>query len=282
MFMSRSSSASQRTLSPSPPTTCLCYHGCSQQRPPPCRWKGLTNYSFSDPCTTKNWDDLCVALEEASRKLWVPRHLVLPPIAPDDTYMSLTYTRYLQGARQMLATGVPRDNLLGRGVCVDVFFRQRCVTDNFDCASWACEVCRSYETDVFVRLASVSLLTFMMRWLLDPSAENYQKIPDMMKPTPAQCMIPHIAAIETMPLAPVRDAAIHQPRDWRTALVQAKCSINWPYGHDAAVERDPGTGSVTLTKRFMDHAAVYDNWSVGSSFLDVFPEVAGHIRVHDI
>jgi hypothetical protein len=81
--------------------------------------------------------------------------------------------------------------------------------------------------------------------------------------------------------APVRDAAIHQLRDWRTALVQAKCSINWPYGHDAAIERDPGTGSVTLTKRFMDHAAVYDNWSVGTSFLDVFPEVAGHIRVHD-
>ncbi len=38
------------------------------------------------------------------------------------------------------------------------------------------------------------------QWLLIPTLDNYQRIPDMMKPTPTQCMIPHIGAIETIPL----------------------------------------------------------------------------------
>jgi hypothetical protein len=35
---------------------------------------------------------------------------------------------------------------------------------------------------------------------LVPTVENYRKVPEMMKPTPSQCMIPHIGAIETIPM----------------------------------------------------------------------------------
>jgi len=48
-------------------------------------------------------------------------------------------------------------------VGVDLSFRNRIDSDNFDCASWACEVSRSYEIDVFARLGSSYMLTFLMR-----------------------------------------------------------------------------------------------------------------------
>jgi len=38
------------------------------------------------------------------------------------------------------------------------------------------------------------------QWLLAPTQENYALVPDIMKPTPSQRMIPHIGAIETLPL----------------------------------------------------------------------------------
>jgi hypothetical protein len=79
--------------------------------------------------------------------------------------------------------------------------------------------------------------------------------------------------------APVRDAAIHHLRDWLTALVEAKWSVNWPHGIDVAVEQDPVTGTNRLTSRFMKHVTHYDNWSVDRSFLTVFPEVTGQIRI---
>jgi hypothetical protein len=65
----------------------------------------------------------------------------------------------------MLETGVPWSNVLGVGdeVAVDLFFRSRTERDPFDCPSWACEVSRSYETDVFARLGTAYMLTFMMR-----------------------------------------------------------------------------------------------------------------------
>jgi len=227
--------------------------------------------------------DLTVAQENRSTRLRIPRHLVLPLVIPDDSYMSRTYTHYLQGARQMLESGVPRSNVLGVGdeVPVDLFFRSRTDRDHFDCSSWACEVFRSYETEVFARLGTAYMLTFMMRWLLVPTVENYQKVPDMMKPTPSQCMIPHIGAIETIPIPPVRDANIYHLRDWLTPLINCNWSVNWQHGMDAAVERSQTTGATVLTSRFIHHVTDYDNWSVGSTFLETFPEVIGKIRIHD-
>ncbi|KAK5246697.1 hypothetical protein LTR20_007368 [Exophiala xenobiotica] len=196
--------------------------------------------------------------------------------------MSRTCTDYLQGARQMLESGVLPREVLGHDddeVPVDIFFRTRSATDRFDCASWACEVCRSYEADIFGRLASAYMLTFVMRWLLVPTPQNYQKLPDMVKPTPSQCMIPHIAAIELMPLAPIRDAAIRRLQDWLTPLIQANWSVNWPHGLEAAVQQSPRTGAKTLTSSFIEHVTNSDNWSVGGRFLDFFPELAGQIRI---
>lgn len=106
-----------------------------------------------------------MAQGKRSTRLRVPRHLVLPLVMPDDSYMSRTYSSYLQGARNMLDNGVPLAEILGADdeMAVDLFFRPRSDGDTFDCASWACEVCRSYENDVFARLASAYLLTIMMR-----------------------------------------------------------------------------------------------------------------------
>ncbi|KAI1612654.1 hypothetical protein EDD36DRAFT_452246 [Exophiala viscosa] len=219
-----------------------------------------------------NWD-LCVAQEDQATRLRIPRHLVLPLTIPDDSYMT----------KQMLEQGIHVADVLGSNdeVSVDLFFRDRTNKDKFDCASWACEVFRSYDTDVFARLGSSYMLTLMMRWLLVPTPESYQKVPEMMKPTPYQCMVPHVPAIETIPIPPVRDAAIHRLRDWLTPLINCNWSVNWRHGMDAAVERSPTTGATILTSRFTKHVTDYDNWSVGRTFLEHFPEVAGRIRLHD-
>jgi hypothetical protein len=121
--------------------------------------------NFPSGQTRQNEWDLCVAQEDQVTRLRIPRHLILPLVVPDDSPMSRTYTDYLFGARRMLESGVPASDVLGQSdrVVVDLFFRPRRANDKFDCASWACEVSRSYDTDVFVRLATACLLTHMMR-----------------------------------------------------------------------------------------------------------------------
>lgn len=99
-------------------------------------------------------------------QLRIPVHLVLPLIVPDDSYLSNTYTDYVEGARQMLKSGASFEDVLGDSdeVSMELFFRPRTETDTFDCASWACEVCRALPMlDDYVRMANAYMLTFMMR-----------------------------------------------------------------------------------------------------------------------
>lgn len=96
----------------------------------------------------------------------IPVHLVLPLVVRDDSLLSNMYTNYVDGARHMLETGASLADVLGSNdeVPVDLFFRSRVDTDSWDCPSWAAEVCRALvELDDCVRLASIFMLTFMMR-----------------------------------------------------------------------------------------------------------------------
>ena len=98
--------------------------------------------------------------------LRIPVHLVYPLIIPDDSYLSNMYTDYVKGARQMLMSGASFKDVLGHSdeVSIELFFRSRIETDTFECASWACEVCRALPIlDDYVRMASAYMLTFMMR-----------------------------------------------------------------------------------------------------------------------
>ncbi|KAK5053121.1 hypothetical protein LTR84_002095 [Exophiala bonariae] len=231
-----------------------------------------------------NASDLSIAQDNMMVQLRIPIHLVLPLIIPDDSYLSNMYTDYVEGAKQMLKSGTSFTDVLGDNdeVSLELFFRSRTGNDKFDCASWACEVCRALPIlDDYVRMASAYMLTLMMRWLLSPTQAAYAKIPDMMKPTPSQRMIPHIGAIEILPLGPLRDALIHHMRDWLSQLKSTNWSVNWPHDLNAAIAHDPVTNTRKLTPKFIEHVLEYDNWSVSRDFLNAFPELTGRIRVHE-
>ncbi|KAL1625135.1 hypothetical protein SLS56_007480 [Neofusicoccum ribis] len=54
-------------------------------------------------------------------------------------------------------------------------------------STWASEMNRSFEdVDVF--------------WMINPTAETYTMMPDLIKPTPIQMMVPHISPLDTVPL----------------------------------------------------------------------------------
>ena len=70
-------------------------------------------------------------------------------------------------------------------------------------------------------------------------------------------------------------------RDFITSLMKANISCNWPGTMDDCFEMDVNTGQRKLTARFEKHASTYENWSVGRSFFDIFPELVGQIRIQE-
>ena len=81
--------------------------------------------------------------------------------------------------------------------------------------------------------------------------------------------------------APVRDALIIRMRDFVSSMIAAGVSCNWPYALDECFETDEGTGQKKLTRVFEQHVADFDHWTVGSRFLDTFPELKGKVHIKE-
>lgn len=150
----------------------------------------------------------------------IPIYFVQSSVVIEDSPLSRVYTDYRDAARQLIAGGAPLEDIMGSPdyIDVDLYFRTR-QNDNFSANFWACEALKSFnEFDHLVKLGSVALITHLMRvscidrshtvtvsltskqWTIHPTAETYERIPDMMRPTPTQLLIPHIPAIDIVPM----------------------------------------------------------------------------------
>ena len=215
-------------------------------------------------------------------RLNIPTHLVLPLSSIENSVMCRLYSDFLDAARHMLLNGTPVEDILdGNDVFVDLFFRQRRhQNEPLTASSWASEVVsRILELDDFMRLAWVVLLTSMVRWLLFPTKETYEDVPLMMRPVWTQRLVSHVGTVDVCPFPILRQALIHQYRDWISALIRSQCSVNWTRGMREAVEKDEESGGIKLTKDFRTHAKDAGNWTVSGRILDDFPEVEGRINI---
>jgi hypothetical protein len=95
----------------------------------------------------------------------IPVHLIQSLITIDDSSLARVFTDYRNAARHMLANGVPDLEVSGPNfTAIDLFFRARVPTDPHTASFWACELCMTFgETPMFVQLANMYLLTYLMR-----------------------------------------------------------------------------------------------------------------------
>ncbi|KAK8169291.1 hypothetical protein IWX90DRAFT_172581 [Phyllosticta citrichinensis] len=210
----------------------------------------------------------------------VPVHFLQPLWETDPSPLS----RVVQDYRDMARQAYSNTRRVGVQTRTDVtaFFRDMTVergTKVPTTSDWASEMNKSFDDiDIFVRLACLYFQTHLMLWMVNPTAETYARMPDMIKPTPCQMMVPHISPIDTVPLPGMREALVHNLRDW-VAACAGSLSVNWPHGLDASLEADPLTGRLYLTRTFEEHASKLENWSVEMTFLEIFPELRDQVMV---
>ncbi|EKG18284.1 hypothetical protein MPH_04479 [Macrophomina phaseolina MS6] len=213
----------------------------------------------------------------------IPVHFLQPCWELDSSPFSRVIQDYRNLARAHFQT-TPLPDLTRTDVTY--FFTPRTSATRADeqvpaISTWASEMNRSFEdVDVFVRLACLYFQTRLMMWMINPTAETYASMPDLIKPTPIQMMVPHISPLDTVPLPALRETLVDDLRDWVTACA-GSLSVNWPYGMDACIQKDPVDGRFYLTKEFINHACNANNWTVGSDFFKIFPELRGRVRVSD-
>ena len=214
----------------------------------------------------------------------LPVHLRQSLVIIDNSPLARVYTDYRDAARQMLANGTPSEEVLGPDFTeVDLFFRKRRPSDFHTASTWACELSKTFIglESIYVQLAGIFLLKSLMRWTVAPSQRAYANMPQMIRPTASQCLIPHSGQIDLCPLSPVRDALIDKMQDVVDLMIDSNVNCNWPYPLSSCIEIDSATGHRKLTHLFEKHVAVLENWTLNATFLNIFPELEGRIGIND-
>ncbi|RMZ81251.1 hypothetical protein DV737_g2566, partial [Chaetothyriales sp. CBS 132003] len=140
--------------------------------------------------------------------------------------------------------------------------------------------------------AAVLLNMFnLMRWQLNPTEENYLRMPEWMQPTEAQLDTPHPAWIDFLYWPRMRDKMVPNYQDfpfdnWFIPFTSA-LSVNWPYEPSDCLLKIPlGTvhgsdddAEVIFNPVFEQHVRRLENWSVSPAIIDAFPTIEGTCSV---
>ncbi|KIX06414.1 uncharacterized protein Z518_04390 [Rhinocladiella mackenziei CBS 650.93] len=132
--------------------------------------------------------------------------------------------------------------------------------------------------------AAVLFAMFMfMRWLINPTQENYERMPEWLRPTPAQLFTPHPVWIDHVPWPRMRDKVLAHYQDypfenWFIPFT-SDLSVNWPYDPVDCLISNSEKDDPLMNPAFERHIRRIENWSVGPAFAEAFPTLVDTTRI---
>ncbi len=122
-----------------------------------------------------------------------------------------------------------------------------------------------------------------MRWQIHPTQENYERLPEWLRPTPTQIYTTHPAWIDHLPWPRLRDKIITSPQDylfdnWFLPFTSG-LSVNWPYDPVDCLLSTSEQDEPVMNPVFERHARRIENWSLGPLFAEAFPELVETVRI---
>ncbi|KAF2992964.1 hypothetical protein E8E13_000891 [Curvularia kusanoi] len=135
----------------------------------------------------------------------------------------------------------------------------------------------------FTCFASMHLFWYLMRWMILPSQDTYEAVPEWLRPTPNQLFLPHMYMMDFVIWPKLRELAVSTPpmqekMDW---LVDVSTHVRcyWPFGIEKATCKDAETGLTVLTVQAKKQMSDLSNWSVGPTFRAYVPNADMYVSV---
>ena len=258
---------------------------------PPGATRHFGNLPLSSAVTTtgRSIKEQKSQLEYFRRPVWACTPLISDSASRLDPF-SFSVLSFRDFARQMIESGHPKDLILSTsGMRLEVLYRDKLESEPHTVSTWACSLCKTFkEQPQLSLLAGILTVGSIMRWLINPTPETYQAIPEHQRPLPAQFLIPHSIGVEVVWSPEARESMLTLTRDWATNVSQHTVNVNWPYSIDDCVQvafEDQGDGvhvpMLKLSKLWVDHISDYSNITIDKAMLKHFPELEGRWRTYD-
>ena len=142
------------------------------------------------------------------------------------------------------------------------------------------DICRDPE-----KIATYYIMWLTMRWHYSPTKENFDRLPDWIKPTSWQIMTPHPIWIDHLPWPEMRDEIVQHydryPFENFFVPFTRTLSLNWPYSDMSVWDNKHGSNELKLDPTYEAHMRNLDNWSLGSEFARQYPLLSSSVRIED-
>ena len=127
------------------------------------------------------------------------------------------------------------------------------------------------------------LFWYLMRWMISPSPETYEAMPEWLRPTPNQLFMPHINIVDFTVWPAFRELVVQIPAmqermEW---LMDMSLTIqcDWAFAAGEALYKHEDTGQIDLCPAAKRALHNLSNWSVGPSFRGYVSNADSYVRI---
>ncbi|OCK86255.1 hypothetical protein K432DRAFT_387931 [Lepidopterella palustris CBS 459.81] len=190
---------------------------------------------------------------------------------------------YRRTKRELLANGWGEVQIFGDAeIDVDsILFGLTDAQDGQVVPTWASRMVSRMlgSSSLPVRLASAFILTKMMRWMIWPSMENMNDMPDWLMPSARTDCTPYDILIDTLPWPALRQYLYQHPGEFVVGAFVGFVSVSWPYTDENCYYWDIDAGCTRLTALFENHINDLNSWTMDSKALRVMPQLEGLVPI---
>jgi hypothetical protein len=127
------------------------------------------------------------------------------------------------------------------------------------------------------------LFWYLIRWMISPSPETYEAMPEWLRPTPNQLFMPHINIVDFIVWPAFRELVVQIPAmqermEW---LMEMSNTIHcdWSFATGEAIYKHEDTDQVDLCPTAKEAIRELSNWSVGPSFRGYVSNADSYVRI---
>lgn len=202
-----------------------------------------------------------------------------PPTCPLDSLL----LDFLHERRQRAAEGLPTQEIIGPGY-PSVSSLLNPMKDSHPLSKVFIDILQTFPDISMLpeRVAVLYVMFLLMRWQIHPSQENYERLPEFVRPLPGQLYTPHPAWLDSLPFPAMRERLITDyappetfPFEHFFIPFTTTVSLNWPYEDTDTLLQSPESDELMINPVFERHLRRRENWTLGEAFARAFPALEG-------
>ncbi|KAH8711893.1 hypothetical protein GQ44DRAFT_730955 [Phaeosphaeriaceae sp. PMI808] len=218
--------------------------------------------------------------------LFLPTWAMMPVnTRPDPGSLNEAFYSLFQKTTAIIEGGAPVEHVIEVHPNIAALFDEYEFKNSGVLTRWAAGMVHSTQLkgNDFTAFGSMYVFWYLMRWMVSPSPQTYEAMPEWLRPTPNQLFMDHIMMLDFVHWPAFREFAVQIPEmqermEWLIDMsINLRC--DWYFESDEAFKRSDETGLLDLCDLAKASIGDLTSWSVGPSFRQYVANADSYVRI---